>query len=120
MTNKQKIGKIGELLAKKYLISKGYEFIQSNYYCQGGEVDLIFNDEPNKQFLFIEVKTRTSTKFGLAEDAVDWQKQEKIETAVMKYLTKNSKNGFYRIDLIAVYLNFDSQKANIKYYKSIF
>jgi len=35
------IGKIGEEIAAKYLIQKGFSIIQRNFNCRGGEIDII-------------------------------------------------------------------------------
>ena len=37
----KKTGNQGEYLARKYLEEKGYEIIETNFYCRFGEVDII-------------------------------------------------------------------------------
>lgn len=119
MTKKKQIGDIGESLAKKFLTAKGYVFIFQNYRCLEGEIDLVFQDPWENQLMFVEVKTRTFSKYGNAEDSVDYFKLLKIQNAIDSYLGKLSRNENYRIDLVAVYLNISLRKAKIKHYKAI-
>ena len=117
MTKKQKIGHLGEKIAQKYLAKKGYKFLQNNYFCNEGEIDLIFYDNKIKQTVFVEVKTRTTKDFGLAEDSFDFRKQERMQNAIASYVEKAGIFE-YRIDLVAIYLNLIKRKAKIIHYKS--
>ena len=51
MTTKA-IGSIAEAAVKDYLCANQLIFVQKNYHCRQGEVDLIMKE--NKQFVFIE------------------------------------------------------------------
>ena len=62
MYQNQKIGKLGEKLAAQYLESKGYEILERNFYCRQGEIDIIAKEKT--KIIFIEVKSRTSVKYG--------------------------------------------------------
>ena len=62
MNAKQQLGKIGENLASEYLEKQGYLILERNFACRQGEIDIIAKDE--KEFVFVEVKTRKSLKFG--------------------------------------------------------
>ena len=76
MVNNIDKGKTGEKIAKNYLINKGYTIIEINYKNKIGEIDIIAMH--NDILVFIEVKTRTSYKYGYAFEAVDIRKQRKI------------------------------------------
>ena len=65
----REIGKIGEDLAVQYLFSQGYEIVDRNFRTEHGELDLVAKD--CGQFVFVEVKTRTSQRFGYGEYAVN-------------------------------------------------
>lgn len=54
-TEKQKIGRLGEDIAKKYLENKGFSIIGQNYLRKCGEIDIIA--QKGKILHFIEVKT---------------------------------------------------------------
>ena len=69
-----KKGKIGENIAKKYLISLGMTIICSNYRTKFGEIDIIAKLE--NKIIFVEVKSRMSKDYGLACEAVDYRHQK--------------------------------------------
>ncbi len=103
MNQKQLEGKLGENEATKYLEDLGYEIICNNFSCMQGEIDIIAKD--GRELVFVEVKTRTSKKYGEAKEAVNKNKQMHIKNAVKYYLYKNKlENALVRIDVIEVYL----------------
>jgi putative endonuclease len=57
-TNTKNIGKIGEDLACKYLVDKGYRVVRRNYAKPWGEIDIVAKS-PDKTLVFVEVKTLT-------------------------------------------------------------
>ena len=104
MNEKQLEGKIGEDEAEEYLKEQGYEILCRNFRCMQGEIDIIAKDK--KTIVFVEVKTRTSTKYGEAKEAVNKRKQKHIYESARYYLYQNRKeNCLTRIDVIEVYIN---------------
>lgn len=100
---KKKIGNLGEIAAAEYLKKeKKFKIIKKNYTNFFGEIDIIA--KYNSQLVFVEVKTRTSTDFGYASEAVDYKKQEKIKKMAQIY-TKNSYNNYVRFDIVEVYMD---------------
>ena len=103
MNKKQIEGKEGERKATEYLEKKGYKVICKNFRCLQGEIDIIAKDD--KSIIFVEVKTRTSFKYGEAKEAVNEIKQKHIYKAAEYYLYKNKLDEAYvRIDVIEVYI----------------
>lgn len=96
-------GKKGEQLAKQYLVSQGYNILNINYSNHIGEIDIIATIKDI--LVFIEVKTRTSIKYGYPYEAVNRKKQQKIISTSMIYLQqKNIKDIQLRYDILEVYL----------------
>jgi putative endonuclease len=88
--NKISKGKLGELIAIKFLKKKGYKIIKTNYKTKQGEIDIIA--EHGNFIIFIEVKYRTSNYFGMPHEAVNKQKQAKITKLIdYYYLVKKPK-----------------------------
>ena len=83
MLNK-KTGNVGEALAVKYLKEKSYQIKELNYTNKIGEIDIIATQ--NDTIVFIEVKSRTSNKFGVGREAVNFYKQQKIRKVAQCYL----------------------------------
>ena len=91
----QELGRWGESQAAQYLIQQGYKIIAQNERTPYGEVDLIAQmvSDPETDpghtggiILFVEVKTRTSRKFGFPEEAVTPRKQMNLVSAAQHYL----------------------------------
>ncbi len=111
MYKRHQIGKLGEDLAVKYLEQIGYKVIERNFECRQGEIDIIALDK--NEIVFIEVKTRTSIKFGTPIDAVNEIKQKHLLKAVKYYLySRNLENEFVRIDVIEIYLYEHRYRVN--------
>lgn len=70
------LGDAGEERAVNQLLADGYEIVERNYRCRGGEIDIIARE--GEDLVFIEVKTRRSTNAGYPSEAVDARKQRKI------------------------------------------
>jgi len=100
MTSKSNsIGRIGEMLALKLLEAKGFTLITKNYRIRGGEVDIIV--EKNGILVFVEVKTRTTDKFGRPEEGLTIKKKRYLLRTIQHYLYKNGIRK-WRCDLVAI------------------
>ena len=87
LENKRKIGNAYEVKAEEYLIRKGYKILERNFTCRGGEIDIIAKD--GDVFCFVEVKYRTTEKYGNPLEAVDFRKQNQIRKVAYYFLMKN-------------------------------
>ena len=109
--NNKILGNEGEEEATKYLMKNGYKIIERNFLCKQGEIDIIAKDK--NEIVFVEVKTRRSTKYGLPAEAVDENKQKHIYKAAEYYLYKNKlEKEYVRIDVIEIYYKNNSYKIN--------
>lgn len=79
---RQEIGKWGENIVCQYLKSNNYHIIERNFLCRQGEIDIIAKDKAKKELVFIEVKTRSSLKYGNPAEAVTKQKQRHMKQAI--------------------------------------
>lgn len=111
MNLKQLEGIEGEVEAVNYLIREEYQILCKNFRCKQGEIDIIARDKKN--IIFVEVKTRTSFKYGEAKEAVNKEKRKHIYEAARYYLYKNKMEECYtRIDVIEVYMIGGKTKIN--------
>ncbi len=93
----------GEDIACKYLANNGYFIKKRNFKCMSGEIDIIAKEKD--EFVFIEVKTRRSKKYGKACEAVNERKRKHIKKATEFYVYKYGlENSFIRFDIIELYL----------------
>jgi len=98
------LGKKGEELAVEYLRENGYKILDRNWTFQKAEIDIIAQKD---HFLaVIEVKTRSSTDFGLPQDFVNQKKIQLLVKAVNAYINYREKdfeeNLEIRFDIIAI------------------
>ena len=109
MYYKTELGKMGEDIARCYLLQNNYKIIEQNFRCRQGEIDIVAIDE--NELVFIEVKTRTSHQYGKPCEAVDDTKIKHI-LRVAEYYTyiKRIRNTYMRIDVIEVMI---SRKGNV-------
>jgi len=114
------IGSFGEALAGDYLIRKGYKILDKNAKQSYKEVDIIA--EKDGWTIFVEVKTRTSSVYGGASEALTARKISHIKRAISIYARKHSglNYDFVRADLIAIDINREKKTAKIKHYQEIF
>lgn len=84
-----KTGFAAEQQARAYLIAQGLHWIESNYRCRWGEIDLIMQEQ--NYLVFVEVRARRSRNFGGALASVDYVKQQKLTRAATHYLAINKR-----------------------------
>ena len=72
----RKIGKDGEEIAAKFLLDKGYNILEKNYYTRFGEIDLIASK--NDILVFVEVKLKQTEDFGTPEEMIGFSKLTQV------------------------------------------
>ena len=104
-------GKWGENRAASFLEEKGIEIIGRNIRTAYGEIDLV--GRVQNTCIFFEVKTRSTNKFGMPEDAVTKLKLNHIFQSAQSFLVEHPEMGEdWRIDVIAIQKT-DSHSAPI-------
>ncbi len=112
------LGKSGESVALAYLKKKKYHILKKGFRLFRGEIDIIAYDRST--LVFIEVKTRRSTHFGLPEESVTHSKQQQIKKIAQGFLTLNNLNDVEcRFDVLS--LLFDGNNGYLlKHIKNAF
>lgn len=101
MSSARDLGIMGEEAALSFLSHLGYRLLEKNYRCRLGEIDLIMQD--GRVLIFIEVKARRSTLYGVPQEAVGRVKQAKIRRVAEHYLQYKGKGDCQlRFDVVAV------------------
>ena len=105
---RQSLGVWGEEQAVDYLRKQGTEILERNYRTPVGEIDIIARSR--KELLFVEVKTRRGTGFGLPQEAVNARKQQQIIRAAQWYLAQRKNFQLQpRFDVIAILCQSDER-----------
>ena len=121
MYKKQAMGRFGEDVACEFLVKNGYKIAERNFCCRQGEIDIVAFDDKNGEFVFVEVKTRTSFSYGFPSEAVNNMKKRHILSSVKYYLyCKGLEDSFVRIDVIEVVVDVKHVKYKLNHLKGVF
>jgi putative endonuclease len=101
MAEHNESGRLAEQLAAEWLVSRGYELIETNYRHSHAEIDLILKF--NGLMIFAEVKFRSGTGFGYAEEFVDSIKKRLLIKAADHYIFEKDWKNDIRFDIVCVY-----------------
>ena len=116
-----KKGRIGEEIAKKYLLEKGFEIIEQNYSIDVGEIDIIALH--NNWLVFVEVKLKVGDQFGSPEEMISKGKIWQIRRVAEMWLLNNEKmrrlHPQQRIDAVCIVTDTDYNVESLKYYDNI-
>ncbi|MGH1542034.1 MAG: YraN family protein [Arenicella sp.] len=119
--NRRTIGDRAESIAQEYLQKQGLRFVDKNFHCRQGEIDLIFKDKDT--LVFIEVRYRKNSQYGHSFETVTQKKQQKILTAARHYLHKHklTESVSSRFDVIGIDDNNNSHSnEKINWIKNAF
>lgn len=96
------LGRAGEALAARYLETAGYGIRARQYRTRYGEIDIVAEREGTLHF--IEVKARSSVRFGTPLESLTPRKCTALCAAVASYLQEFGWQGPYQLDAIAIRL----------------
>ena len=118
MQFKSLVGQLGQKIARDWIVARGYQLLEENFYTRVGEIDLVLKDDD--QLIFAEVKTRLSADYGAPEEAITKSKLEKIYQAGLVYIEqKNIQDDNFRLDCLAIEIDRQNKKALIRHHKNI-
>jgi putative endonuclease len=106
-------GILGEKLAGDFLAKNGYIILETNYRCSGGEIDIIARQADT--LVFVEVRTKTSRKFGGPEESITPVKAARLRTLAAHYgQSHEDLPESWRIDVVAVQMNRSGHASHIE------
>ncbi|MEW5898090.1 MAG: YraN family protein [Bacillota bacterium] len=123
---RQELGKLGEELAASYLQEKGYRLLERNYRCRLGEIDIVALD--GDVLVFVEVRCRTSGRFGLPQESIRREKQAKLRKLAQYYLLRAARSGpapatgknQVRFDVLALLFDCEQVSYRIEHIQNAF
>ena len=116
--NRKMIGKMGELIAKKFLLKKGYEIVATNWGNKWGEIDIVSKN--NNVYTFVEVKTKVGDAFGIPEDMISNLKLNKIKKMAYLFLSgQDIINTSLKIDVISIVLSKEYKILKLRHHTSL-
>ncbi|WP_162054080.1 YraN family protein [Pontibacter pamirensis] len=96
-------GQAGENRAAAYLLQQGYTIVRRNFRHRRAEVDIIAQKE--NLLIFVEVKTRSTDRYGYPEEAVSAKKETMLLEAAQEFIYKIDWQHDIRFDIIAITLS---------------
>lgn len=116
MRAKDQLGKDGEDYALRHLVGAGFTIVERNWRCNEGEIDIVAVD--GNEVVIVEVKTRSSTTFGLPAEAVTWQKAERLRVLAARWLRENRTPLSVRFDVISIVMPRDG-RTQLQHYRGV-
>lgn len=112
-------GKRGEEIASLYLTQKGYRLIEKNFRTRWGEIDLIATKK--HQLIFVEVKMKTSDRFGSPAEMISTRKISQIKKVATIFLQSHPKlqQQYPSCRLDAVCITWQNHQPQIKLYENL-
>lgn len=107
------VGNVGEQLARQYLEDQGLTFLDANWSCKTGEIDLVMQD-PDGTRILVEVRLRQPTTYGAGLDTVAHIKKKKLIRTAKYYQQKEDYWGNIRFDVVSIILH-PNQETNIEH-----
>ncbi len=100
MAEHNDFGKMGEEMAQKHLLAKGYKIIATNWRFGKDEIDIVAMH--NSFLVIVEVKTRSTNFFGDPEEAVTNKKKKFLVRAADAYINIHNVAEEVRFDIISI------------------
>ncbi len=117
MAKHNNLGKQGEKIALNLLHTCGYRICECNWRAGRAEIDIIAQNEDT--MVFIEVKTRSTARWGEPEIFVSPRKQKMLLQAAGVYMDECNYEGEIRFDVIAITFT-DQGIPNVNHYEDVF
>ena len=99
--NKLRKGQQHEQLAQQLSSQQGYQILAQNFFCKGGELDLVALD--HQTLVFIEVKYRANAYHGHPSEFVNTTKQQRLQHCAQVFLQHHPQYQQYemRFDVLS-------------------
>lgn len=123
LTEKQKIGLIGENIAEKFLVKRGFSILDRNYRRKWGELDIVTKKDGVIHFIEVKTVTRETTNFDRGniyyyrpeENVHPWKLKRLARITQTYLLDKNVPHETdWQIDVLAVFLDLKNKKAKFR------
>ena len=113
------LGKSGEDAAAAWLVAKGMQILERNFRCKIGELDII--GEMDGMLVFVEVRGRSSDRWGIAAESVDFRKRRKIRQLASYYMLQRGRaKDMCRFDVVSLSYGPSGRTEGIEWFPDAF
>lgn len=117
--DKLRAGRRGEESAVRYLRAHGYRVLKRNVRARFGEIDIVARE--GDTLCFVEVKARSSERFGWPEEALNLRKRQRLIRLAQWYLRRRGGAPLpVRFDVLSVLSGPDGAEGRIRLIKGAF
>jgi len=99
-TPAQASGGEAEEQAARFLARHGLDIVARNYRTRFGEIDLVARE--GATLVFVEVRMRSSERFGGAAASIDSRKKDRIVAAARQFLARLRQEPPCRFDVVTL------------------
>ncbi len=132
ITEKRRLGNIGENVAVEFLVRRGHKILDRNYLKKWGEIDIV--SLKSGVIHFVEVKSTGRAYVDVShvtvgkgthetyrpEENVHPQKLKRLARTIQSYLLeKGSDDAEWQIDIIVAYVDEQSRQARVEIIENI-
>lgn len=101
---RQAFGELGERIAERWLLRRGWRVVQRRFRSGHRDIDLVV--ERDGTIAFVEVKARKGAEFGGPVQAVDHRKRRQLERSALVWIDRHGREAeSYRFDVVGVLLS---------------
>ena len=101
---RQAFGELGERIAERWLLRRGWRVVQRRFRSGHRDIDLVV--ERDGTIAFVEVKARKGVEFGGPVQAVDHRKRRQLERSALVWIDRHGREAeSYRFDVVGVLLS---------------
>ncbi|MFA6338554.1 MAG: YraN family protein [Candidatus Paceibacterota bacterium] len=127
--NYNKVGKLGEDIACRFLEKRFFKILNRNYRKNWGEIDIVAENKDIIHFIevktvtrenFLDVSDETNSNFRPEDNVHPWKLKRLsrvIQTYLLDYKLDDKKE--WQFDVVTVLLNQNSKEAKVKLLSNI-
>jgi putative endonuclease len=112
-------GRAAEDVAAGFLLAQGLQIVERNFRCRMGEIDLLARRE--SELIVVEVRTRSSERYGGAAASIDGRKQRRIRLTAARLLQTRRDLAQMRVRFDAIVVSdVDGDNPRVQWIKHAF
>ena len=124
-TAKRRRGDLGEGIACRFLIQKGFEILERNYLKPWGEIDIVALKDGVVRFIEVKTVTReivagSSSELDYRpEEMVTREKLERVVRTAMAYMDSKNDPREYQVDVVGVVADPSQKVARCRLFEQV-